>query len=440
MDTIIPIDSNLKVSLNIDKGYHNIPINSLFKLALRNNPKRDFIFVSKVIGKHIPINPNTLKLIGAILARKWLEECDGVFSNQIDILIQALNYSVDLACMENTNSSLDISKLDLMESALSIIKQPLKLNKRTLFIGFAETAVGIGQAVFSNFSNAYFIHTTRENIVSINSSILFKEEHSHATDHFLFPGTPNLFDEFDDIVLIDDELTTGNTALNLIKNLPEKSFGVISILDWRTQKSIDTFKDFNVRVCSLVKGSISCIKKGKLNQADPIIQLPENCSISHRDIVLRHSMLIEGYHPYTGRFGITSNDQIKLMEEIRNIGILLNKQKLEGPSLCIGTGEFIYIPCMISAELGENVYFHSTTRSPIFSRNFPNYGIANKIAFSSIDNSNLLNYLYNIPKNFYSQVFFFTEKPLSENKKENFKKIFSYFNIKEILFICWQSI
>lgn len=427
--------------MNINKKISNISIDNLFKMALRKNAKREFIFVSKVIGKHIPIHPNTLKIMGAILSRLWLAERENIINNDMDILIEALDYLQNSASIENLN--LSSSKSTVIDSALSIIKQPITLNKKTLFIGFAETATGIAQATFSNFSNASYIHTTRENIMSMSSNFLFKEEHSHATDHFLFPKNPNMFNEFEDIVLIDDEITTGKTALNLIKNLPGKSFGIISILDWRTTEHIDTFSNLecsNIKVCSLVKGTINCIKNGKTSQLDSIIEPDKNHSILHKDITIKDSMLIEGYHPYTGRFGITCDEQVELNNEITKIGQLLKKERQGGRCLCLGTGEFIYIPCMISGECGEKVYFHSTTRSPIFSRDFFNYGITNKVAFHSIDDENIYNYLYNIPTDFYDQVFFFTEKPLSTSKKETFKKLFSHFNIKEILFVSWQSI
>ncbi|WP_315115177.1 phosphoribosyltransferase family protein [uncultured Clostridium sp.] len=439
----IPIDNNLEILLNIHKTKYNISMDNLFKVALRKNVKRDFIFVSKIIGKHIPIHPNALKLSGAILARLWLEEREGVVSPDTDILIQALNYLQELSSLSSLDKPLPPSNLAVIESALSIADEKLKLNNKTLFIGFAETATGIAQAIFNNFSNATYIHTTRENITSIPSSFLFKEEHSHATDHVIFPKNSNLFNEFDDIVLIDDELTTGKTSLNLIKNLPKKSFGIISILDWRTEEHINMFeelKDLDVRVCSLIKGTVNCIKKGEISQVDPTIEVPKSHSILHKDIIFKNSELIEGFHPYTGRFSIDYDDQMSLMEEIKEASTLLRKERGDGRCLCLGSGEFIYIPCMISAELGEKVYFHSTTRSPIFPRDFTNYAIENKVSFNSIDDDHILNYLYNIPKDFYSQVFFFTEKPIDERKKEEFKRIFSYFNIKEIVFVSWQSI
>ena len=117
----------------------------------------------------------------------------------------------------------------------------------------------------------------------------------------------------------------------------------------------------------------------------------------------------------------------------------MKKERTTGNCLCIGTGEFIYLPCSISALLGDNVYFHSTTRSPVHARRINSYGNKNKVAFQSPEDETITNYLYNIPSNFYEQVFFFSEKPLTQEKKEEINMIFSYFNVKSIIFVGWKG-
>ena len=37
------------------------PLDALFDIAERKNPKRSFLFVSKVLGRHIPVAPRTMK-------------------------------------------------------------------------------------------------------------------------------------------------------------------------------------------------------------------------------------------------------------------------------------------------------------------------------------------------------------------------------------------
>ncbi|MFT5875101.1 MAG: hypothetical protein ACI8WT_004082 [Clostridium sp.] len=421
------IDNSLEISLDIKENKCNIPVSKLFTMSARENKKRDFLFVSKVIGKHMPMIPDTLKIIGGILARLWITEREN---------------SADYPTTELVNSLVSLGVASSMHNSDDILGGPIKLANKTLFIGFAETATGLAQAVFQNFSNATYIHTTREKITSIQPALFFNEEHSHAVEHLLFPCENDFFNKFEDIVLIDDELTTGKSALNLIKCLPGKHFGIISILDWRDANSYKMFfdeKDIDVNVCSLLKGDIKC-NKSKDIISDAVTVPPSSTKlIPSKEYIFPIAESIEGYNKSTGRFGITSSDNLKIFEEIKSISEVLKKERTTGNCLCLGTGEFIYLPCSISALLGDNVYFHSTTRSPVHARNIDSYGNKNKVVFQSPEDDTIPNYLYNIPDNFYKQVFFLSEKPLTNEKKEEFNRIFSYFHVESIIFVCWKD-
>ncbi|MCB2295503.1 phosphoribosyltransferase family protein [Clostridium algoriphilum] len=420
------IDNSLQISLNIKENKCRIPASVLFTMSARENKKRDFLFVSKVIGKHLPMIPDTLKIIGGILSRLWVSERENSYNYPTSELVNTL---ISLDANHNT------SNLD------NILNTPIKLKNKTLFIGFAETATGLAQSIYQNFSNAAYIHTTREKITSIEPALFFKEEHSHAVEHTLFPYEKDFFNKYDDIVLIDDELTTGKSALNLIRCLPGKYFGIISILDWRDANSYKMFKDepgIDVRVCSLLKGDIKCSKSKDIISDDVIIAPSSTSLIPFTEFIFPIRESIEGYNKSTGRFGITSQDNIKINKEIGSISEILKRERTPGNCLCVGTGEFIYLPCSISSKLGAYVYYHSTTRSPVHARNITSYGNKNKIAFQSPDDETITNYLYNIPDNFYNQVYFFSEKPLTKKKKEEFNKIFSYFHVKSIVFVCWK--
>lgn len=442
------IDNSLEISLDIKENKCSIPVSTLFTMSARENKKRDFLFVSKVIGKHMPMIPDTLKIIGGILARLWINDREGREDYPTTELVNAL-ISLDIShnmnnlnlkngrnVIKNDNISINI------ESSHDILNTPIKLKNKTLFIGFAETATGLAQSIFQNFSNASYIHTTREKINSIEPALFFNEEHSHAVEHSLFPYEHNFFNKFSDIVLIDDELTTGKSALNLIKCLPGKYFGIISILDWRNANSYKMFSDeknIDVKVCSLLKGAINC-SKSKDIISDDITIPPSSTKLIHcTEYVFEIDDSIEGYNKATGRFGLSWEDNFKISEDIKRLSEVLKKERTTGNCLCIGTGEFIYFPCSISSMLGDNVYFQSTTRSPVHARNIDSYGNKNKVAFQSPEDDTITNYLYNIPDNFYTQVFFLSEKPLTREKKEELNKIFSYFHVKSIVFVCWKG-
>ncbi|MBC8059415.1 MAG: phosphoribosyltransferase domain-containing protein [Clostridiaceae bacterium] len=429
------IDKNLHINLHIKKNRYKIPSEFLFSMAARKNTKREFLFVSRVIGKHLPMTPLALNLIGGILARSWLEERENILLAETKVLVNAFNYLQGLEIGQPT----EISRI---ESAIEILKSPIKLTHKTLFIGFAETATGLSHAVFNSFSNSTYIHTTREDIKGIEASILFQEEHSHAMEHQLYPINTNIFQEHEDIVLIDDELTTGKTALNLINKIKGKSFGIISVLDFREKEQeliSDSYNGKAVRICSLIKGTIRPSKTGQLDFVDKMDAALMDKEVTFKEIKVNKGNFIHGYIMETGRFGCTSEMHREFMVEVKNIAVDLKKLRIAGNCLCIGTEEFIYIPCAISSEMGSEIYFQSTTRSPIYVRNLPNYGINTKITFKTSEDLETQKYMYNIPKSFYKQVFMFSEKPLEEDKKEEFAQIFNHYNIKNVVFVSFQE-
>lgn len=427
--------------MTINKLQYNLPFTALFDIAARENLKREFLFVSKVLGKHIPINPLSLKIIGGLLARTWQGEIEDINFEDISILVEALIKLQPITTQDFSSSETHNLSPYETQMVINTLNTKLKLSEKTLFIGFAETATGIAQSVFSNFENASYIHTTREKILTLEPNFVFKEEHSHAVDHSIFSLDKNFLNNFDRIVLIDDELTTGNTALNLMKNLPGHEFGLITILDWRDELQVAKFEnngDVNVTVSSLVKGTIEFLKEGPSVVSDPPLKILETTAVQHTDVAFSCANLIEGYLPYTGRFGMNSLDNNKLEAEIVQLGIDLKAKRINGNCLCLGTEEFIYVPCMLSAQLGDDVYFHSTTKSPIHPRNLETYCIKNKLEFPCPSDEHTMNYLYNIPKGLYSQVFLFSEKPLPENSKRLFDNIFSTLGITNIVYVFWK--
>ena len=103
-----------------------------------------------------------------------------------------------------------------------------------------------------------YVQTTREHIKNNGHiNIAFEEEHSHATTQKLY------FDkdlEYDIVVFVDDEITTGKTILNFIdkfeKHQPNKQYIVASVLNWQNSNDRQMFKEKNIYTVSLVIGKI----------------------------------------------------------------------------------------------------------------------------------------------------------------------------------------
>ena len=160
--------------IEVSSEVTDYPLTDLFDIAERRNPKRAFLFVSKVLGRHIPVSPQVMRNVYTQLAEKFPGTLDGP----------------------------------------------------VVFIGMAETAVGLGAGVFDEVRkhqpDCVYLTSTRH---PVDAELLceFKEEHSHATDHLIYypvcAGMRQTVAEAQTLVLVDDEATTGKTFLNLLAAL-----------------------------------------------------------------------------------------------------------------------------------------------------------------------------------------------------------------------------
>lgn len=413
--------NGLEIKLSIEENPFNLTLEDLFSVATRKNPKRSFLFVSRLLGKHIPVNPCIYQLGGKSLALRLLENV----------------YSI-----EDTEKKREIINLlknqeSCSEKHSSILNDSFPLPEATTFIGFAETATALGQGMFDSFcGEGIYIHTTREDIPHLQEKIEFQEEHSHDTCHYIYNTQKTTFQRDRVIVLVDDELTTGKTALNIIEALqrqyPRKNYIVATILDWRSEEDQQAFEKkaqelgTTIKVVSILKGRYELCNASKdvvIDGQSLVLEREKENSISN--INVSYYRLDEGFEkglnygdiPYlleTGRFGLNREKSKEMHEKLRNLGENLARIRRGGKTLCLGTGEFIYIPMVISAWMGSGVRFHSTTRSPIYPYRQEGYAIKNAFQFESPDILHTANYLYNIPLNHYDEVFIFFERQLED--------------------------
>lgn len=412
---------NLQVTVTVERNVYEIPVESLFLMAARRNAKRGFLFVSKVLGKHIPVHPLIPLIGGGMLAARygsmihdeqsWEEQCDFTQS---------------------------FANPEVMKKTWEYMQQnPLPLPKKTLFIGFAETATALGHSVFAAFAgNAQYIHTTREQIVGINNILNFSEEHSHATEHYCYAMDSNLFANEDSIALVDDEITTGKSALNFIRAIqqkyPRQEYAVLSLLDWRSAAEQEKFAmleqelGITIHMISLLAGNITV-------QGEPVVVKDEEQPLltpCPATTVVEHIMITEelgdyarfssvngklesNHQPYlrgTGRFGLASKEQEKMDKRFEQVGQRLKTKRKGQKTLCLGTGEFMYIPFKIAGYMGEGVCVQSTTRSPVYPAQHVDYAVRSAISFPCPEDDSVMNYVYNIPANYYDEVFIFVER------------------------------
>lgn len=408
---------SIKVEVSVEKNNFHIPLDSLFKMAARINKKRSFLFVSKVLGKHLPIHPNRGLLTSALLAAKYYEEVKGgrckLKKEWLDLFLKCEPSFIGSAFIPKTFDP--------------------------LIIGFAETATALGHAFFDCFEGACYVHTTREVLHGQRPVISFEEEHSHATSHHCYMPLEMVANDRD-IILVDDELTTGKTALNIIRSIhsrfPRKAYSVVSILDWRSEedklefKKLEHLLGITIHVVSLLAGKVQVkIQNEKLEQRNEAhhcqikkaqierIYLPslfeeaEISSISTNGSENNTPFLYE-----TGRFGISSDVNWQTKDKILEAASFLTRKRSGKNALCLGTGEFMYLPMKIAAEMGQGISYQSTTRSPIFVKNETGYGAEYGLAFSNPEDPDIAHFVYNIPPGCYEELFLFFEREL-ENEQ-----------------------
>ncbi|MER6466968.1 phosphoribosyltransferase [Streptomyces sp. NPDC001288] len=179
------VAERLGVELEGDDG-----LRALLGLALRRNPKRAHLLVSNVLGKHVPQSPAVVYGHGFALGRRVR-----------DLLGES-------------------------EAGRSVV------------VGYAETATGLGHSVADGIGLAPYLHSTRRPVPGMTPAGGFEESHSHATSHLLLPEDPDLLSGDGPLVLVDDEFSTGNTILNTIRDLharyPRKRYVVVALVDMRS--------------------------------------------------------------------------------------------------------------------------------------------------------------------------------------------------------------
>ncbi len=426
---------DLKVIIDIHRNSYEFPTHSLFSMAARKNKKRGFLFVSKVLGKHIPVNPYTSLLSGYLLSNEYLKKV----------------YQKDLGFGDDIANAI-ITQKNQKQIYDQIHAKKIKVEK-TIFIGFAETATSLGHSVFDMFDNATYIHTTRDNIKNKKSAIQFEEEHSHATTHKLYVGD-HVLDNQAPIVFVDDEMTTGKTTLNIIREIqrkfPRKQYAILSLLDWRSKEDIQRFeafeKELNIEIntVSLLSGNINVngqpiINRLEQNENQEAIESKLSIyNLSEKVPFPKYNYVSEDegennspYLEWTGRFGISSSIHDELEHYCKDIGSFLNQKIMGNKTLVLGVEEFMYIPMKIASYMGKDVFYQSTTISPIFPCDKEDYGVRGAHSFKSFKNSRITNYFYNINGQ-YDDLFIIIERDVHRTKLKPMIDVLRKLGIKNI--------
>ncbi|HBY2897424.1 TPA: phosphoribosyltransferase family protein [Clostridioides difficile] len=405
---------NFNCEIDIIDNPLNLELNDFLDVGIRNNSKRRFLFISKKLGKHLACKPSEMDNLGKLMATIYNEK------NK-----------------EESNGTV---------------------------IAFAETGTAVGHSFFDYLCGDYeFIHTTREQFDELEN-LEFLEEHSHATDQNLYFGMLNNFKFGDEIILVDDEITTANTCMNIIRKIqsiyPKKKYTICSILNWVSDENLSKVTrlerelDCKIDFVYLFKGNFKFYidediisnynDNYSITKLETISSDKVNLVVNHIYIDLEDYIGNKKYVKYTGRFGINRREQFRLKEIVKRESkkiTMASKESLKNEKekiLFLGTEEFMYIP-MLFAKEKENqydIYYHSTTRSPIINIDKKHYPIKSKFMLKSFYNIDIQNYIYNIDKHNFSKCYLFVELNKSENSYLEFIDIIKKTSIKELTIVC----
>jgi len=328
-----------------------LSLESLFDIAERRNPKRAFLFVSKVLGRHIPISPAIMRSAYRQLAQQI----------------------------------------------------PADLPQPVLFIGMAETAVGLGAGVFDEASKVFdevvYLTSTRH---PVDGELMceFKEDHSHATDHLLYhPADPALRAHVSNartLVLIDDEATTGKTFINLLEALRTEA-GLTAVERVVTVTLTDWSGSAITEQCPLPVTPVSLVQGDWHWERKPDAPVPVMPNVN---VTATGSVAITGKQSW-GRLGMAT--------AARDLGTTITASAGE-KILVLGSGEFVWEPLLLAERLelqGAEVRFSCTTRSPIST----GFAIESAIAFTDNYGLGIPNFVYNVAHQQFDRILLCIETP-----------------------------
>jgi hypothetical protein len=341
---------------------HDLSPESLFGLASRRNPGRAFLFVSRILGKHIPVRPGVMRESHVRLAGKIRD---------------------------------------------------LSPPGPVCFMGMAETALGLARGVFEEYAlmeppaGLAFTQTTRYNLGSAEA-FRVDESHCHAREHVVYmPAEGAVGDVFlgaRTLAVVDDELSTGNTLLNLVRayrrlNPGLERVAVASLTDWLPEGRAEGMAGalgLPVSFVSLLKGVFS------FTPGPAAAETAGPAAVGNwedKSPILSQSQ---------GRLGLLPGcGGAAAAEAAGALGLDPGR-----PVRVIGTGEFLYEPYRLALALedaGHDVMFQATTRTPALVGG----ALAGRLVFPDNYWDGIDNFLYNPPEDPMSQnVLVYETRPL----------------------------
>lgn len=357
---------------NLDNRYD---IADLLDFAQRINPKRAFLFVSKVLGRHIPVAPSVM--------RRAFSELAGLI--------------------------------------------PDGLPEPILVIGMAETAVGLSagvhQVLQSRYPNALLLNSTRHAINHADAKLLttFSEDHSHASHHLIYQSDDEHIQQAilntRTLIMVDDEASTGNTCKNVVHALQAARLNQLeqvhlaTLVDW----SLDSGAE--IQDAKAIQFFRQHLLAGSWQWSDA--PNPEAITMPSLDTTAAGS---EPILP-TGNWGRqpTFDSASGLGNYLANFWDRFSRKfgessELPKRILVLGSNEFVWLPFLLAEHLEQQtslqdsehrVCFSALTRSPIAM----GCAISERLSFRDNYGLGMTNFVYNVAPSAWDLIVLCIETP-----------------------------
>ena len=331
----VPLGAGI-LSVRVDHA--DWPLETLCTFAARNNPRRAFLVVSKVLGRHIAVTPAAMRATFRDLAAKL----------------------------------------------------PLDLPGPVLVVGLAETAICLGQGLHEELlrrtgrSDLLYLHSTRQQLAH-PLLCRFEEPHSHASTHLIYEplDAEGRFVEPRSLVMVDDEISTGTTLANLAAAIVGARPTIAQVFaatlaDWSIGSDWQARVSRPTRTVSLLSGRL------EWTASRPLVAAPAAAAFDQA----ARSLGTMTAHRNFGRLG---------RSDVADEGDVLAEGLQLAPGSrvrVLGTGEFTYPAFRLAEALeraGHDVVVQATTRSPAHIDG----PIASGLNFADNYGTAVPNYLYN---------------------------------------------
>lgn len=386
-----------------------VPVEQLVGLALRRNPRRAHLLVSTVLAKHVPTVPGLAVAAGELLgtaADLALGEGD-----RGDRRAELRRLAAEFTRLLDERGAVGEARVRLRDDLADLRGALARLrtgHPEVATLGYAETATGLGRLV-ADALGSWYLHSTRHDPAGAVASGAFEEAHSHATSHRLLPTDPSRLRAGGTVVLVDDELSTGATVVDTVRDLharvPQRRFVVSALVDLRSDDDrarLDAVaRELGTRI------DVVSLGEGRVDLPDDVLAVGAEIAATlgpARPDLHRASApgavavldLRDDLPPVRSeRFGVDAPAATAAVDAsaiAAAVHAALPRDVRDGaagddPVVVLGTEEFLSVPLSVALALDALVPTRSTstTRSPIAVLDRPDYAVASGVTFRSHD-------------------------------------------------------